>query len=57
MQKYGLDEARNILERASARETATRVALGFFARALLSELGISVVSHVVRIGEVSVPGG
>ena len=55
MQKYGLDEARNILERASARETATRVALGFFARALLSELGISVVSHVVRIGEVSVP--
>jgi chorismate synthase len=57
MQKYGLDEIRNVLERASARETATRVALAFFARALLGELGISVVSHVVRIGEVSVPDG
>jgi chorismate synthase len=55
MQKYGFDEARNVLERASARETATRVALAAFAKALLHELGISVISHVVRIGEVAVP--
>jgi chorismate synthase len=55
MQKYGFDEARNVLERASARETATRVALAAFAKRLLAELGISVISHVVRIGEVAVP--
>jgi chorismate synthase len=55
MQKYGFDEARNVLERASARETATRVALAAFAKRLLRELGISVLSHVVRIGEVAVP--
>ena len=55
MQKYGFDEARNVLERASARETATRVALAALARMLLDELGISVLSHVVRIGEVAVP--
>ncbi|MBA2575165.1 MAG: chorismate synthase [Euzebyaceae bacterium] len=55
MQKYDLDDARTILERASARETATRVALGYFARALLVELGARIVSHVVRIGEVAVP--
>jgi chorismate synthase len=55
MQKFGFDDARNVLERASARETATRVALSAFARALLGELGISVLSHVVRIGEVAVP--
>lgn len=55
MQKYGFDEARNVLERASARETATRVALGYFARALLEQVGVRVVSHVVRIGEVAVP--
>jgi chorismate synthase len=54
MQKYGFDEARNVLERASARETATRVALAAFAKALLAEVGISVISHVVRIGEVAV---
>jgi chorismate synthase len=54
MQKYGFDDARNVLERASARETATRVALGAFARMLLAEAGASVVSHVVRIGEVAV---
>ena len=53
MQKYGFDEARNILERASARETATRVALAYFARSLLHEVGVAVLSHVVRIGEVS----
>ncbi|MPZ87281.1 MAG: chorismate synthase [Nitriliruptorales bacterium] len=54
MQKFGLDDARNILERASARETATRVALATFARTLLAEAGVVVVSHVVRIGEVAV---
>lgn len=54
MQKFGLDDARNILERASARETATRVALGMFARILLAEVGVTVVSHVVSIGEVTV---
>lgn len=51
MQKYGFDDARPVLERASARETAARVALGALARAFLREVaGISVVSHVVRIG-------
>lgn len=55
MQKYGFDEARPILERASARETAARVALGAVARAFLSELDIELVSHTVAIGPVSVP--
>ncbi|MPZ73598.1 MAG: chorismate synthase [Nitriliruptorales bacterium] len=55
MQKYGFDDARNVLERASARETATRVALAWFARSLLSEVGVTVLSHVVRIGDVAVP--
>ncbi len=55
MQKYAFDEARNVLERASARETATRVALAYFARALLEQVGVRVVSHVVRIAEVAVP--
>jgi chorismate synthase len=55
MQKYGFDDARNVLERASARETATRVALGWFAGALLDAVGVSVLSHVTRIGEVAVP--
>src|SRR6266540_6097389 len=50
MQKYGFDEARPVLERASARETAARVALGAVAKALLGEVGISVLSHVVRLG-------
>jgi chorismate synthase len=57
MQKYGFDDARNVLERASARETATRVALAWFARSLLAGVGISVLSHVVRIGEVAVDAG
>ena len=58
MQKYALDEARPILERASARETASRVALGTVARAFLDQaLGVSVVSHVVRIGSVTAPEG
>ncbi|MER7795792.1 chorismate synthase [Microbacterium sp. NPDC096154] len=55
MQKYGFDESRPILERASARETAARVALGAVARAFLSELGIRLVSHTLSIGPVRVP--
>lgn len=57
MQKYGFDEARPVLERASARETATRVALGAVARSFLAELGIEAVSHTVSIAEVEVPKG
>jgi len=57
MQKYGFDEARPILERASARETAARVALGAVARAFLGELGIRLVSHTLSIGPVRVPEG
>ncbi len=56
VQKYGFDDVRNVLERASARETAMRVALGVFCKAFLAELGIDVVSHVVRIGSVAVRG-
>lgn len=51
MQKYGFDDARPVLDRASARETAARVALGQVARAFLRQaLGVDVVSHVVSIG-------
>ncbi|GEP47778.1 chorismate synthase [Microbacterium saccharophilum] len=57
MQKYGFDEARPILERASARETAARVALGAIARGFLGELGIRLVSHTLSIGPVRVPEG
>ncbi|MBN9158699.1 chorismate synthase [Microbacterium sp.] len=57
MQKYGFDEARPILERASARETAARVALGAVARAFLGELGVRLVSHTLSIGPVQVPEG
>ena len=57
MQKYDFDEARNVLERASARETAARVALGAVARAFLSELGIEIISHTLAIGTVRVPDG
>ena len=56
VQKYGFDDVRNVLERASARETAARVALGYFCKALLAELGIYVLSHVVRIGKVASRG-
>jgi chorismate synthase len=52
LQKYGFDDVRNVLERASARETAARVACGAVAKAFLAELGIEVVSHVTRIGSV-----
>ncbi len=56
MTKYGFDDARPVLERASARETATRVALGSVAEAFLSQVaGIRVVSHVVEIGGEGVP--
>jgi chorismate synthase len=48
--KYGRDDLRDVLERASARETAMRVALGTIARALLAEIGVSLSSRVVRIG-------
>ncbi|MFO7249581.1 MAG: chorismate synthase [Actinomycetes bacterium] len=56
MQKYGFDDARPVLDRASARETAARVALGQVARNFLKQaLGVEIVSHVVAIGEVSAP--
>jgi chorismate synthase len=56
MQKYGYTDARPILERASARETAARVALGEVARRLLSQvLGVQILSHVVAIGSVQAP--
>ncbi|HEY0118363.1 MAG TPA: chorismate synthase [Cellulomonas sp.] len=56
MRKFGFDDARPVLERASARETATRVALGAVAAALLEQAaGVRLVSHVVRIGSVAVP--
>ncbi|MFF0727476.1 chorismate synthase [Streptomyces sp. NPDC004134] len=58
MQKYGFDEARPVLERASARETAARVALGAVARSYLKETaGIEVVSHVVELGGAKAPYG
>lgn len=58
MQKYGFDEARPVLERASARETAARVALGAVAKKFLNDVGnIAVLSHVVEIGTVALPDG
>jgi chorismate synthase len=58
MQKYGHDDARPVLERASARETAARVALGEVARGYLRQaFGIEIISHVVAIGPVSAPEG
>jgi chorismate synthase len=51
MQKYGFDDARDVLERASARETAARVAAGSLAKRLLAELGIEILSHIVALGE------
>lgn len=56
MQKYGFDDARDVLERASARETAARVVAGALARELLGSLGVQIVSHVVRIGAAAAPG-
>jgi chorismate synthase len=57
MQKYAFDDARDVLERASARETAARVVAGFFAKSLLATIGVEIVSHVVRIGTVASTGG
>ncbi len=51
MQKYGFTDARDVLERASARETAARVAAGTLAKLLLSQLGVEVVSHVIQMGD------
>src|SRR3954463_5302651 len=58
MQKYAFDEARPVLERASARETAARVALGSVASALLEQAAdIRLVAHVVELGGVRAPAG
>ena len=58
MQKYGYDDARPILERASARETAARVALGELARRFLRQaIGAEILSHVVSIGSIATPPG
>ena len=54
MLKYDFDDARNVLERASARETAARVAIAAIAKTLLAQVGITVISHVVRIGSAGV---
>lgn len=51
MQKYGFSDARDVLERASARETAARVAAGALAKALLSHIGTTVISHVIQMGD------
>jgi chorismate synthase len=58
MQKYGFDDARPVLERASARETAARVAIGEVAKAFLRQVcGVEILSHVVSLGEIGVPDG
>jgi len=51
MLKYGLDDARDVLERASARETAARVAAGTVAKLLLAQIGVDVLSHIVQMGK------
>jgi len=56
MQKYGFTDARDVLERASARETAARVAAGAVAKKLLSHLGVSVISHITQMGPVRANG-
>ena len=57
MVKYGSHDARDILERASARETAARTVAGYAAKQLLAEIGVTVLSHVVGIGPVEVTKG
>ena len=52
MQKYGFSDARDVLERASARETAARVAAGALAKKFLASLGIEIISHVIQVGAV-----
>jgi chorismate synthase len=54
-QKYGFTDVRNVLERASARETAARVTVGALCKGFLAEVGMSILSHVVRIGSVRAP--
>jgi chorismate synthase len=56
MQKYGFTDARDVLERASARETAARVAAGALAKKLLSHLGVTVLSHITQMGPVHSSG-
>src|SRR5438876_10072792 len=53
--KYGHDDIRNVLERASARETASRVAIGAIARQLLAVVGTEIASHVFSIGAIALP--
>jgi len=55
MQKYGFTDARDVLERASARETAARVAAGAVAKELLSYIGVDIISHVIQMGAARVP--
>jgi chorismate synthase len=55
MQKYGYDDARDALERASARETAARVAAGALAKLLLRGIGVEIVSHIIAMGGVQAP--
>src|SRR6478736_6064398 len=57
VQKFGFTDVRNVLERASARETAARVAGGALAKAFLRALGVEVRSHVVQVGSVRAPAG
>jgi chorismate synthase len=56
VQKFGFTDVRNVLERASARETAARVAGGAVAKAFLRAVGVQIVSHVTQIGSVQAPG-
>jgi len=56
MMKYDTRDARDILERASARETAARTVVGYLAKQLLAEVEVKVLSHVVSIGKISAPG-
>src|SRR3954465_9718354 len=56
MQKYGFTDARDVLERASARETAARVAAGALAKLLLCEIGVRVLSHVIQMGQALASG-
>jgi chorismate synthase len=57
MLKYGLDDARDVLERASARETAARVAAGTVAKLLLGQIGVDVLSHIVQMGSAKAAPG
>jgi chorismate synthase len=53
--KYGFDDIRNVIERSSARETTTRVAIGAIAKRFLEELNIKIFSHVIQIGKIKAP--